>query len=360
MRKKRFILLLPGLLWLCISSQFIQHASVPPEKIILSTPPHFGKNYQIPEDNPMTREGIALGRRLFYDKILSKDSSISCASCHQQQKAFTDGRATSLGIGGHSLTRSAMSLVNLLWTDRFFWDGRTHSLEEQALIPIQDSKEMGLSLEELVIRLKNSSVYPALFKKAFKTKKITPDLIAKALSQFERTLISANSRYDKVVSGEVKPTEREQRAINLFMTHPVPEANIRGANCGDCHGSHLTTLNTFHNNGLDSIPLDQGLGKITQKPYDMGKMRVPSLRNIALTAPYMHDGRFQTLEEVLEHYNEHIQMSETLDPLVMEATNEMGGESLLLTQEEKEDLLLFMHMLTDSTFIHAKEFSNPF
>ncbi len=327
---------------------------------ILQTPPHFGKLYQIPEDNPMSEEAVTLGRMLFFDPILSRDSSMSCGTCHQPQKAFTDGKAFSTGIKGHHSRRSAMSLVNLLWTKEFFWDGRATSLEEQALIPIQDSLEMNLSLEEAVQRLRNTKNYPRLFKKAFGSKKITAQNIAKAIAQFERTLISANSRYDKIILGEVQPTEREQRAIQLFMTHPVPEAGLRGANCGDCHGSHLTTLNTFHDNGLDKNPTDKGRGAITGRSYDEGKMRAPSLRNIALTAPYMHDGRFGTLREVLEHYNEHIQPSPQLDPLIMEATNEMHGESLLLTEQEKEDILLFMHMLTDSTFITDERFQNPF
>lgn len=327
---------------------------------ILKTPAHFGKLYQIPEDNPMTLEGIHLGRMLFFEPLLSSDSTISCSSCHQPQKAFTDGRAFSRGVHGKMSHRSAMSLVNLLWVRQFFWDGRAASLEEQALIPIQDHREMNLSLSEAVERLQNTTEYPYLFKKAFGSKQITSDNIAKALAQFERTLISSDARYDKIIRGEIQATKQEQRAINLFMTHPVPEAGLRGANCGDCHGSNLTTLNTFHDNGLDKNPLDKGRGKVTGRLYDDGKMRAPSLRNIVLTAPYMHDGRFKTLEEVLDHYNEHVKPSPNLDPLIMEATNELDGESLMLTKQEKEDILLFLEMLTDSTFITNQRFQNPF
>jgi len=331
-----------------------------PKEFVLQTPAHFGNLYQIPEDNQPTVEGIELGRMLFYDKRLSKDSTISCASCHQQKLAFTDGKAFSTGFQNRKTPRGAMSLVNLIWVDKFFWDGRANSLEEQALQPIQDVNEMNLSLGEAVFRLQNTALYPPLFKAAFGSEIITEENIAKALSQFQRTLISSNSKYDKIVRGEIQATEQEARAIELFFTHPIPEANLRGGNCGDCHGSNLITLNTFHNNGLDLIYEDKGLGAITGRKEDFGKMRAPSLRNIALTAPYMHDGRFQTLEEVLDHYNEYIQAHQNLDPLIIEASNEVGGNSLMLTEQEKEDIILFLHLLTDEDFINDKRFSNPF
>ncbi|NJL11561.1 MAG: cytochrome-c peroxidase [Microscillaceae bacterium] len=325
-----------------------------------ATPTHFGNLYNIPADNPMHPEAVALGRMLFYEPLLSGDTTLSCASCHEQARAFTDGQAFSRGIKGHLSDRSAMSLVNLLWNNSFFWDGRAKSLETQALVPIQNPREMGLSIQDAALRLQATALYPPLFRKAFGSRQIRPEHILKALAQFERTLISANSRYDQIVRGEVQASERELRAINLFMTHPVPEANLRGGNCGDCHGSHLTTLHTFHDNGLEAQPQDEGRALVTGQAYDKGKMRAPSLRNIALTAPYMHDGRFKTLREVLDHYNEHIQASPNLDPLIMEATNEPEGQSLALTEEEKEDILLFLHLLTDSTFIQDPRFSNPF
>lgn len=340
---------------------FLKHkSSLLINKWTWDLPKHFGSQYQIPNDNPMNKEAVQLGRMLFYERILSKDTTISCASCHQQKKAFTDGKKFSKGFQGHSTQRSSMSLVNLLWVDSFFWDGRVSTLEEQALIPIQDSTEMNLSLEEAISRLESTEPYPRLFKKAFGEKKITSESIAKAIAQFERTLISANSRYDKIVIGEVNPTEQEQRAIELFMTHPIPEAGLRGANCGDCHGSHLTTLNTFHDNGLDTKPKDAGRQSFTQQSFDFGKMRVPSLRNIALTGPYMHDGRFATLEEVLDHYNEHLKESPNLDPLLMEASNEINGNTLNLTEQEKKDILVFLHLLTDEEFVNNEAFSNPF
>jgi cytochrome c peroxidase len=330
------------------------------EKYPLVTPPHFGNQYVIPTENPLTKEGVALGRMLFYDTRLSRNNTISCATCHQPEKAFTDGLAVSIGIEGKKHHRSTMSLVNLLWTKQLFWDGRAKSLEEQVLIPLQAENEMDSSLPALIAKLQGIADYPVLFQKAFGQSQITQENIAKALAQFLRTLISGESRYDQIVKGEVKATERELRAINLFFTHPTPEAGLRGGNCGDCHGSHLTTLGTFHDNGLDRSPFDIGLGKITGKLEDVGKMKVPTLRNIVLTAPYMHDGRFGTLREVLDHYNEHIRHSPNLDPLIIQASNETDGESLQLTEQEKEDIIFFLQMLTDSSFVQNPAFRSPF
>jgi cytochrome c peroxidase len=326
----------------------------------LQAPQHFGVQYEIPKDNPLTKEGVALGRKLFYDTRLSSDNSISCATCHKPELAFTDGLQASIGIRGQVSPRNAPSLANLLWQKKFFWDGRAQSLEEQVLHPIESVIEMDMSLPALVGKLQTLGEYPDLFRKAFGQKKITKETIAKALAQFVRTLVSGNSRYDRITRGEVLPTEQEKRAIALFFTHPIPEIGVRGANCGDCHGSHLTTLGTFHDNGLDSLPTDKGLGGITGKATDVGKMKTPSLRNIALTAPYMHDGRFKTLREVVEHYNAHIQNSPNLDPLIAQASNEVEGTTLKLTEQEKEDILLFLQMLTDSSFIQNKAFQNPF
>jgi cytochrome c peroxidase len=349
-------LLFTALSWGAILVAFLH----PPEAYPLETPPHFGTSFEIPIDNPLTKEGVALGRHLFYDERLSRNNTIACATCHQQEKAFTDGLALSTGIDGQKHHRSSMPLMNLLWTKHFFWDGRVQSLEEQVLIPIQNPIEMDMPLDSLVNKLQRFPDYTSKFEKAFGTSRITSALIAKALAQFLRTLISADTRYDRIIKGEAKATEREQRAINLFFTHPVAEAGLRGGNCGDCHGSHLITLGTFHDNGLDQNPKDAGLGKISGKSDDIGKMKAPSLRNIALTAPYMHDGRFKTLEEVLNHYNEHIQSSPNLDVLIIEASNRVDGESLHLSDQEKKDIIYFLNMLTDSSFIQNPKFANPF
>jgi cytochrome c peroxidase len=284
---------------------------------------------------------------------------MSCGTCHQQRLAFTDGLPFSRGIDGTATSRSSMSLANLAWVRQFFWDGRAKSLEEQAVTPLTDAHEMGQSLEVSSGKLQKTTLYPPLFKLAFGSDTITGTRITQAISQFERTMVSANSRYDQFLAGTYQPTEQEKRGHDLFMTHPVPEQNLRGANCGDCHGGYKTFMEFYHNNGLDSLPKDIGREKLTSRYTDRGRFRVPTLRNIALTAPYMHDGRFKTLEEVLDHYNDHVQMSSSLAPLIIEATNEVGGKSLLLTPNEKQDVIAFLHMLTDSTFITEPRFSDP-
>jgi cytochrome c peroxidase len=340
---------------------FKKHDSDPqPEPFKFEVPSYFPKKYTIPADNPVTEQGVALGRMLFYEKKLSLDNTIACANCHQQRFAFTDGQAFSTGVQGKTGRRSSMSIANVLWLDRFFWDGRADSLEEQALVPIQDSLEMHQSLSQVVSKLQQTSIYPEKFTAAFGSSEITANRIAQALAQFERTLISSNSRFDQYARGETQLTAQQERGRTLFFTHPVPETNLRGGNCGDCHGGYLVTLNTFNNNGLNASFTDMGLGAITGNAFDNGKMRAPTLRNIALTAPYMHDGRFNTLEEVLDHYNEHIQPSATLDPLIINASNEVKGTSLMLTGQEKKDIIVFLQALTDSTFIQDQRFSNPF
>ncbi|QHT70164.1 cytochrome-c peroxidase [Rhodocytophaga rosea] len=358
---KKIALSIAILIWVFIfSTAGKMNNIVSPDPYPLTIPHKFGSTFTIPADNPLTMQGIALGRMLFYEKKLSGDNTISCANCHQQRFAFTDGQAFSFGVAGKKGRRSAMSLVNLLWAKRFFWDGRASTLEEQALIPIQDTLEMHQSLDGAVKKLQRTKSYPKLFEQAFGTKKITADLIAKALAQFERTLISSNSRYDKFLRGEIKLSMEEKRGMDLFMTHPEPIEKLRGANCGDCHGTYKVFMEGFHNNGLDSIASDKGREMITQKERDRAKFRAPSLRNIAVTGPYMHDGRFKSLEEVLDHYNEHIRQSNNLDPLIIEATNEIKGKSLQLSPSEKKMVITFLHTLTDSTFITNPEFSDPF
>ncbi len=326
----------------------------------LDIPYKFGPGFRIPDDNPLTYEGIELGRRLFYDKRLSRDNSVSCGTCHQQKFAFSDGKAFSTGVGGAKGRRSSMALSNLLWKFKFFWDGRATSLEQQALSPIEDSLEMHLPLQQAVERLQGTSEYPEQFEAVFGSEQITAENIAKAIAQFERVLISSDSRYDKYLRGEVEFTPDEKLGMDLFMTHPIPESGLRGGNCGDCHGSFKISLHGIHNNGLDRDPADKGRELVTNKASDRGKFRAPSLRNIALTSPYMHDGRFKTLEEVLDHYNHNIQFSETLDPLIVEASNEVNGRSLYLSPNEKKAIITFLHTLTDSTFITNKKFSDPF
>ena len=335
-----------------------------------NAPFYFGL-FQPSPGNSLTVEGVELGRMLFYDKRLSKDSTISCASCHQQARAFTDGKKFGIGIRGQVVERSTMSLVNMLWsTPHKFWDGRAQTLEIQALQPIENSKEMDLSIKEALRRLNKIPEYKSKFKNAFGGRKIKKEHLAKALAQFERTLISQNSKYDRFLRGEEKLSKIELKGMQSFFTHPDASIGLRGSNCGDCHRNFLTdgfndSFDGFANNGLDNeANLENGLFDVTGNPLDKGKFKIPSLRNIALTAPYMHDGRFNTLEEVLDHYNEHIKESNTLDILIREASNELkqAGDpiALKLSEDDKKDIISFLLTLTDSTFITNENFSNPF
>ncbi|MFB6456353.1 cytochrome-c peroxidase [Chitinophaga sp. Hz27] len=322
-------------------------------------PTYFGNRINTSASNPATINGVYLGRMLFYEKLLSVNNNISCASCHQQSKAFTDGKKFSTGIDTVTTTRNSMSLVNLLWVRNFFWDGRAASLEEQATTPLTAIHEMGQPLHISVNKLLHTRRYPALFKAAFGSATITDTLIIKALAQFERSLISANSNYDKYLQHLYTPTTAESNGMALFMSNPTPEKNIRGAGCAHCHGGPKLFVELYHNNGLDSMPPDQGRSLITGQATDIGRFRTVTLRNIALTAPYMHDGRFNTLEEVLDHYSDHIKISSTLSPAIRGNYNDTLTHTLHLSKKEKNDIIAFLHMLTDSTFINDKRFSDP-
>jgi cytochrome c peroxidase len=330
----------------------------------LTYPSYFGNRTNLNADNPLTVEGIQLGRRLFYETKLSRNNSISCASCHQQSHAFADTRRFSFGHDGTPTKRNSMTLTNILWVQNFFWDGRATSLEAQAQTPLTDPHEMGQSLDSATRKLTADLQYPALFSAAFETPEITPDRIIKALTQFERTLISANSRYDQYIRGETELTPAERRGLDLFYGNsnfpprsPGAATRIRSAGCGNCHGGPRTFNETFHNNGLDLDPPDSGRAAITRMNYDLGRFRVVTLRNIALTAPYMHDGRFTTLEAVIDHYSDHLQPSPTLSPTLKDTANK--PINLYLTAGEKADLLAFLNTLTDSTFITDKRFADP-
>ncbi|MEO6283437.1 MAG: cytochrome c peroxidase [Dyadobacter sp.] len=325
---------------------------------VLQYPSNFGSRFVIPADNPTTKEGVYLGRLLFYEQALSANNNISCESCHQQRLAFTDGKAFSTGTNGDLTTRSSMSLANLLWVRNYFWDGRSPGLEDQAKFPLTAPHEMGQPLSESARKLNNTALYPPLFANAFGSSIITEDKILKVLSQFERTLISSGSEYDQYLAGTYQPTDQQLRGLHLFENGPDPKRGIRGASCGHCHGGAKTFKELFHNNGLDSIATDIGREQFTGQSIDRARFRVPTLRNIILTAPYMHDGRFTTIEQVLDHYSEHIQKSPTLSAFLQDVSNETGGKNLSLTNDEKKDLTAFLGMLTDSSFISNPAFSN--
>ncbi|PTQ96906.1 cytochrome c peroxidase [Mucilaginibacter yixingensis] len=334
--------------------------TIPTGAYQLNYPANFGNRVNTPDDNPTTKQGVFLGRLLFYEPLLSADNSVSCSSCHKQELAFTDGVAFSRGVHGARAARNSMSLANLLWARKFFWDGRASSLEEQASFPLVNPVEMGQPLDVSIKKLKNTTFYPAIFKQVYGDTAITTNRMVKALAQFERTLISANSKYDRYLANNYQPTDDELKGMTLFNTFPDPEKGIRGANCSHCHGGPKNYLELFHNNGLDSISKDEGIGAFTKLATDRGRFKVPTLRNIALTAPYMHDGRFKTLNEVLDHYSEHVAQSPALSAFLQDASNIPGGRALKLTAIEKKQLIAFLNMLTDTTFTADARFADPF
>jgi len=319
----------------------------------------------IPADNPLTNEGVALGRMLFYETKLSSNSTMSCGSCHQQNKAFTDGLAKAVGVDGIANPRGTMSLANVMWSNTLTWDGAFPTLDAQAHKPIENPIEMHQSLAVGVSKLQNNTTYPPLFEAAFGTRTITSDLLLKALTQFERTLISGNSRYDKFTKTQQGLSADELAGLKLYSTHISPRI-IRGAECFHCHTLPLASSNfaaQFFNNGLDVTFTDLGRGGVTGLPVDNGKFVAPTLRNITLTAPYMHDGRFTTLEQVLDHYSDHVQMkSPGLDGMLIQGINDpiFNPGRMGLTTTEKRQVIAFLKTLTDSTFIADKRFSDPF
>ncbi|RPD45258.1 cytochrome-c peroxidase [Hymenobacter sediminis] len=329
----------------------------------LVLPTNLPQNVGVPSDNPLTEEGVALGRKLFYEVRLSRTGTQSCGSCHQQSKAFTDGLARAAGVDGQH-ARGTMSLANVLWEKTLNWDGAATSLEQQARLPIENPLEMHQLLATGVQKLQQTDLYPPLFQQAFGSSTITEANVLKALAQFERTLISANSRYDKYIRKEGTLTATERAGAALFANHPdqVSGFFVRGAACHHCHISEdgLFSSPDFFNNGLDVAFTDIGRAGVTNQSTDRGKFRAPTLRNIALTAPYMHDGRFQTLEQVLDHYNEHVQAASPGVDVNVLMSNTPGGTRLDLTATEKAQLVAFLKTLTDSTFITDKRFSDPF
>ncbi|MEM9479209.1 MAG: MbnP family protein [Verrucomicrobiota bacterium] len=308
-----------------------------------------GRNFPIPtlpSDYPLTNERVELGESLFHDGILSVNGVISCASCHLESHAFADERANSWGIDMTPTRRNSMPLFNLAWKSHFFWDGRSPSLRQQVLEPIEHPGEMADSLENVVNKLSNDSDYPAMFQAAYGTSDIDAEKIAVSLEQYLLTLTSHDSKFDRALRGQDEFTEEEKRGFELFVTEYDPRRGLKGADCFHCHGGPLFTDHQLHNNGLVRGD-DLGLGEVTGKKTDYYKFSTPSLRNIALTAPYMHDSRFGTLEEVIEHYDSGIDHSPTLDPNI--AKHPRAG--LGLTAADKAALVAFLKTLTDPQFL---------
>lgn len=316
-----------------------------------------------PSDNQVTNAGAVLGRVLFYDVRLSANNTVACASCHIQQHGFSDPEVLSNGFDGGKTGRHSMALTNATYYSRgrFFWDERASTLEEQVLMPIQDSVEMGMNLFDLEVKLGLTSFYAPLFLAAFDDDDaITSDRISKALAQFIRSMVSYGSKYDQAftVGGSDTPdfsaVFSDQELLGLRLFSGVPDDNSDSLGCDTCHDTSAHAADNTHVNGLDAnTSADQGAGG--------GFFKVPSLRNIAVRAPYMHDGRFSNLAEVIEFYNSGVQAHPNLAP-ALRRRNASNGRPVQfnLNQAEKEALVVFLEALTDEAFLVNPIFSNPF
>lgn len=318
-----------------------------------------------PDNNPITNDGATLGRVLFYDKNLSANGTVSCASCHQQDKGFSDDATLSVGFDGGLTGRHSMSLINSKYYQRgrFFWDERASTLEEQVLMPFQDPTEMGMTLEQVVTAVETQDFYPQLFENAFGSQDISSDRISRALSQFVRSIVSYSSKYDVGRASSPTPganfsnfTDEENLGKTIFF-QTIPNGG------GACFGCHTTEAFVSanpgpQNNGLDLVTTDLGAGAVFNNPIFESRFKTTSLRNIDLTAPYMHDGRFATLEEVVEHYNSGIQAHPTLSPALID--NDGNPIRLNFTESEKAALVAFLITLTDDSIGSDEKWSDPF
>jgi cytochrome c peroxidase len=311
------------------------------------------------ENNPVTDAGATLGRVLFYDTQLSANNKLSCATCHQQSHAFSDPRKFSKGHDGREGDRHAMPLVNLRYepSGRFFWDERAKSLEDQVLMPIQNKVEMGQTLEVLAAKLGGDKQYAPLFTKAFGDTRVNNQRIASALAQFVRSLVSYRSKFDGGVARAASP----RADFPNFDAHENHGKTLFLRNCAVCHfppgQAAIFSQIAPTNNGLDQADAlkDFGVGDITFKRTDVGRFKSPSLRNVEFTAPYMHDGRFKTLEEVIDHYSTGIKNHPNLDPRLRGPRGRLN-----FTSEEKADLVAFLKTLSDPKFLKDPRFSDPF
>ncbi|NOT37649.1 MAG: cytochrome C peroxidase [Saprospiraceae bacterium] len=318
-------------------------------------------SFPVPSDdisNPRTKAGVQLGRHLFYDPILSLDSSISCSSCHNPKLAFTDGKAFSPGVGGTLGNRSSMSLLNIVYfTNGLFWDGRSPNLIDQAKQPVENPVEMHENWGNVEQKLRRSTFYPELFRAAFginKKSEIRKELAAKAIAQWESILIAGgNSHYYKVIRRKSAFTPDQADGFTMYFNL---DPRFPDAQCGHCHTGRLFASSNYFNNGLDSVGnvyefKDPGRGAVSMAPLDYGRFKAPSLINIQLSAPYMHDGRINTLEEVMEHYTKHVKPAPNIDPNVA---------NLKLTDDQSRQILAFINTLIDTSYYKNPDFFSPF
>ncbi|MFZ4798465.1 MAG: cytochrome-c peroxidase [Bacteroidia bacterium] len=325
----------------CIIIQLFAFVSA--DKPLFITPKYWPKPVYNFKKNPLSESKILLGRVLFYDPILSRNNTVSCANCHSQYTAFTHiDHALSHGIDDRIGTRNSPALMNLAWHNSFMWDGAINHLDMQALAPISHHDEMDENIKHVTEKLQTSKIYPPLFLKAFGDSLITGEKTLKAISQFMLTLVSANSKYDKVKRKEDSFTVQEENGYQLYKQ-----------NCASCHAEPLFTNIKFENNGLpiDSLLKDAGRKRITQNDKDFLKFKVPTLRNIEFSNPYMHDGRFKRIADVLKHYTNGIQTNKNLASQLQ--------KPIILTSNQKVDLTAFLLTLTDKEFLFNPKFGFP-
>ncbi len=309
----------------------------------INYPSYFPKPSYPFDQNQLTEAKINLGKALFYDPILSQNGTISCASCHTSYNAFahTD-HDLSHGIDDEIGTRNAPALMNLAWHKNYMWDGAVNHLDVQALAPITHPKEMGETIKQVVFKLNQSNLYKHLFKQAFNDTLATGERLLKALAQFQLTLVSANSKYDAVKSKKATFTAQENSGYQLFKQH-----------CNSCHTEPLFSSYEFANNGLplDTTLNDFGKFNLSHQPNDSFLFKIPTLRNLSYTYPYMHDGRFKKLQQVLNHYSQGIKTSSTLAPVLK--------QGIPLTSNQKADLVAFLYTLNDSSFVFNPRHQYP-
>ncbi len=355
------LLVCAGLLWACQKTHDPAPTAV---TALFEIPSNFPKPVYLVDNNPVTSEGFELGKTLFYDGILSRDSSIACGECHRQTYAFSHhGHDLSHGIDGRIGLRNAQPLQNLAWRERFQWDGKAATLDEQPILPIEHPDEMDDKLPNVVARLQRHQGYKDLFKKAFGTETITSERMLKALSQFMLSLVSANSRYDKYI--------RKEAGASLSADELEGMALFESKGCKSCHAGELFTDESFRSTGLSKfertkveyingkpvlqIVIDEGRFRVTGLESDRFKFKVPSLRNIEVSKPYMHDGRYTSLQEVLDFYASGVTEMPNLDPLM----RQNAGLGIAMTAEEKRKIIAFLRTLTDDTFLKDKRFTEP-
>lgn len=345
------------------------HLNVSAEVANYSSPqlPNFFKNQFVaiqnntPVNNPTTDWGATLGRVLFYDQQLSKNNTISCASCHQQSHGFADTSRFSTGFTGGTTARHTMALANAVYyiNGRFFWDERAATLEEQVLQPIEDPIEMGMTMPEVIERINRTEYYPILFENAFGSREVSDDKIAKALAQFVRSMVSYDSKYDEGRSMVSERTidfpnfsQEENAGKKIFMSNTK-------VNCFGCHNTDVFIGDNARNNGLYERNTDEGIYTHTQNDLDKGKFKTPSLKNIAVRGRFMHDGSLTSLDQVIDHYNSGIRANANLDPHLVDVATRTPVK-MGLTALEKSQLKAFLETLTDYTLLSDEKFSDPF